>query len=43
MLKKKKKKVKKKETRFISPMKHVRRAIVKNLGSQKYVKVGGKK
>jgi hypothetical protein len=24
-------------------MKHVRRAIAKNLGSKKYVKVGGKK
>ena len=42
-VKKEKKEGEKKETRFISPMKHVRRAIAKNLGSQKYVKVGGKK
>ena len=42
-VKKEKKEGEKKETRFISPMKHVGRAIAKNLGSQKYVKVGGKK
>ena len=32
-----------KETRFINPMKHVRRALAKHLKDKKYVSVGGKK
>ena len=39
---KRKKEGEKKETRFINPMKHIRRAIAKHLASKKYVKVGGK-
>ena len=32
-----------KETKFINPMKHVRRALAKHLKDKKYVSVGGKK
>ena len=40
---KKEKKEEGKETRFINPMKHVRRALAKHLKDKKYVSVGGKK
>ena len=40
--KKEKKGDEKKNTNFINPMKHVRRALAKHLKEKKYVKVGGK-
>ena len=40
---KKEKKEEEKKTRFINPMKHVRRALAKHLKDKKYVTVGGKK
>ena len=42
-VRKEKKEEKKKETNLINPVRHIRRALAKNLKSKKYVTVGGKK